>query len=55
MLRSRKAGSNRELDFHLEVDGNITVKKSHDICDEIEAVLKTKLPNLDITIHVEPK
>ena len=55
MLRSRKAGSNRELDFHLEVDGNMTVNESHKLCDEIERELKAKLPNLDITIHVEPK
>jgi cation diffusion facilitator family transporter len=54
MLRTRKAGSNRELDFHLEVAGNMTVKESHDICDKIENELKKKLPNLEITIHVEP-
>ncbi len=54
MLRTRKAGSNRELDFHLEVPGNMTVKQSHDFCDSIEEKLKNKLPNLEITIHVEP-
>ncbi|NQU35703.1 MAG: cation transporter [Bacteroidetes bacterium] len=54
MLRTRKAGSNRELDFHLEVPGNMTVKESHDFCDSIEEKLKKKLPNLEITIHVEP-
>lgn len=55
MFRSRKAGSNRELDFHLEVDGEMTVTDSHKLCDEIEAELKQALPNLQITIHVEPK
>lgn len=54
MLRTRKAGSNRELDFHLEVPGNMTVRQSHDLCDQIESELKEKLPNLEITIHVEP-
>ena len=54
MLRTRKAGSNRELDFHLEVPGNMTVKESHDFCDSIEEKLKNKLPNMEITIHVEP-
>ena len=54
MLRTRKAGSNRELDFHMEVPGNMTVKASHNLCDEIEIELKKKLPNLEITIHVEP-
>ena len=54
MLRTRKAGSNRELDFHLEVPDNMTVKESHDLCDQIEFELKQKLPNLEVTIHVEP-
>lgn len=54
MLRTRKAGSNRELDFHLEVPGNMTVSESHSICNEIEKKIKTKLPNTEITIHVEP-
>lgn len=54
MLRTRKAGSDRELDFHMEVPGNMTVKESHDLCDNIEKELKKRLPNLEITIHVEP-
>jgi len=54
MLRTRKAGSDRELDFHMEVPGNMSVKESHDLCDKIEKELKKELPNLEITIHVEP-
>jgi cation diffusion facilitator family transporter len=54
MFRSRKAGSNRELDFHLEVDEKMTVGDSHILCDRIEHDLKNALPNLQITIHVEP-
>ncbi len=54
MLRTRKAGSNRELDFHLEVPGSMSVTESHELCDEIEAKLRTRLPNIEITIHVEP-
>lgn len=55
MLRSRKAGSNREVDFHLEVPGNMTVSESHNLCDHIEGELRGKLPNLKVTIHVEPQ
>lgn len=55
MLRTRKAGSNREVDFHLEVPGNMSVSESHDLCDQIENKLQKKLPNLKVTIHVEPK
>ena len=54
MVRTRKAGSDRELDFHFEVPGNMSVKESHKLCDDIEKELKKTLPNLEITIHVEP-
>jgi len=55
MLRTRKAGSNREVDFHLEVPGNMSVSDSHDLCDQIENELQKTLPNLKLTIHVEPE
>lgn len=55
MLRTRKAGSDREVDFHLEVPGEMTVSDSHALCDKIELALQNKLPNLQVNIHVEPK
>jgi len=55
MLRARKAGSNREADFHLEVPGNMSVLESHDLCDRIEHKLQSQLPKLKVTIHVEPE
>ncbi len=55
MLRSRKAGPNRELDFHLEVPGTMSVADAHTICDAVEEDLKSALPNLAVTIHVEPQ
>ena len=55
MLRTRKAGSNREVDFHLEVPGGMSVSDSHELCDEIENKLHESLPNLKVTIHVEPE
>jgi cation diffusion facilitator family transporter len=55
MLRTRKMGSYREVDFHLEVPGEMSVSDSHDLCDEIEQKLHHVLPNLKVTIHVEPE
>ncbi len=55
MFRSRKAGANRELDFHLEVPGEMSVNTAHSLCDLIEKEVKTVLPNIQITIHVEPE
>nr|WP_142661547.1 cation diffusion facilitator family transporter [Paracoccus laeviglucosivorans] len=54
-LRTRHAGPKTFIDFHLVVDGRISVKEAHDICDRIEAALKRKLPDALISIHVEPE
>lgn len=54
MLRTRKTGSYREIDLHLEVPGDMTVTRSHELCDKIEDEMKDGLANVKITIHVEP-
>ncbi|MGV3693396.1 MAG: cation diffusion facilitator family transporter [Paracoccus marcusii] len=54
-LRTRHAGAVTFIDFHLVVDGQTTVSVAHDICDRVEASLKAKLPDAQITIHVEPE
>lgn len=53
-IRTRKSGSHKYLDFHLEVPENMTVKDAHHLCDKIENNLKQKINNLDINIHIEP-
>lgn len=53
-LRSRHAGRMTFIDFHLVVDGAMTVDASHAICDRIEGALKADHPDSIISIHVEP-
>jgi cation diffusion facilitator family transporter len=52
-LRTRKAGNYKYIDFHLNLDENLTVKEAHEICDRIENDLKSGLKNAEVTIHVE--
>ncbi|MCZ0961609.1 cation diffusion facilitator family transporter [Paracoccus benzoatiresistens] len=54
-LRTRHAGSMTFIDFHLVVDGDTSVAEAHVICDRIEAALKRRLDDAQITIHVEPE
>lgn len=54
-LRTRQAGRLTFLQFHLVVPGGMTVEEAHDICDRIEAALKTEMEGLVVTIHVEPE
>lgn len=53
-LRTRKSGIIRHIDFHLMICKNMTVKKSHDICDEVENKIVEQYPNASVHIHVEP-
>ncbi len=53
-LRTRHAGRLTFLEFHLVVPGAMSVSAAHDICDRLEAVLRTDMDGLVVTIHVEP-
>mgnify|MGYP003383252921 FL=1 len=54
-LRTRHAGKVTFIDFHLVVPGQTTVTEAHEICDRIEHMLKTRVPDTMVTIHVEPE
>ncbi|MBV9784346.1 MAG: cation transporter [Acidisphaera sp.] len=53
-LRTRHAGRQTFVDFHLVVPGDMSVADAHDICDRIESALRAEIAGLMITIHVEP-
>lgn len=53
-VRSRHAGRMIFIDFHLIVDGSLSVNAAHDICDRIENALTAEFPDSVISIHVEP-
>jgi divalent metal cation (Fe/Co/Zn/Cd) transporter len=54
MLRTRRAGRRRFAEFHLLVDGDLTVRAAHHIAHVVEAALLAALPGLEVMIHVEP-
>lgn len=53
-LRARKTGSERQIDLHLTVPSDISVKESHDLAEHLEADIRSALPKTTIVIHVEP-
>jgi cation diffusion facilitator family transporter len=55
-VRTRHAGRMTFIEFHLVVPGDIRVAEAHEICDRIEAALKTDMDgDALITIHIEPE
>lgn len=54
-LRVRKLGFDLYLDFHMRMDGNITVLKGHRIAHEVKDELMMLHPYMrDVLIHIEP-
>lgn len=53
-LKTRKAGGNRFIEFHLVVNPDISVKESHSISDKLESIIAEHFPQADIIIHIEP-
>ncbi len=53
-VRTRKAGSQRFIDLHLMLPKNASVEAAHQMCDHLEQDIENRLPNSNVTIHVEP-
>ncbi len=53
-LRSRAAGPHYFIQFHLELDGNMTLAASHHIADRIEHAIMAAYPQAQVSIHQEP-
>jgi cation diffusion facilitator family transporter len=53
-LRTRRSGSYRLIDMHLILNKNMHIDKAHEICDTIEAEIKSRLGRCDVVIHIEP-
>lgn len=53
-LRARKMGSERQVDVHMIVPRNLSVKEGHDLVDHLERDIRKELPHTVVVIHMEP-
>jgi len=53
-VRTRSAGQRRFVSMHVLVPGGWTVKRGHDLAEEIENDLARDLPQSTFFVHVEP-
>jgi cation diffusion facilitator family transporter len=54
LLRTRRSGQVRHIDFHITLPGEMTLEDSHAISDRIEARIEALWPGSVVTVHVEP-
>jgi cation diffusion facilitator family transporter len=53
-LRTRQAGARRFASVHVLVPGAWTVQRGHNVVEQIEGDLRSRLPNLSVVTHLEP-
>ncbi len=53
-LRTRRAGSQIHIDFHLSFTDDILLKKAHGIGDSIETQILEQFPMASVLIHFDP-
>jgi ferrous-iron efflux pump FieF len=53
-LRTRVAGQDRFIQFHLDLKPEISLKEAHRISDAVEASLMEAFPGAEIIIHQDP-
>lgn len=53
-LRTRRAGSMKIMDFHLEVCKDMTVAEAHQLSDSLEKRIEREIPGANVIIHIDP-
>jgi len=54
-LRTRNASDRKFIEFHLEIDGDISVRAGHDICEQAAAAVRGLFEGTaEVLIHAEP-
>lgn len=53
-LRTRDLGGEYMFEFHLELDGTLSLYQAHEYTDEVEKALLKVYPNAQIIIHEDP-
>jgi cation diffusion facilitator family transporter len=53
-LRTRRSGARRFITFHMLVPDRWTVSQAHHLSEEIEARIRSMVPNASISTHIEP-
>ena len=53
-LRTRQSGQVRFIQLHLELNQTWPLERSHQVADEVEALICKEFPNADVIIHQDP-
>lgn len=54
-LRTRMSGRKSFIQFHLEMDGTMTLTEAHKLADEVESAILREFPGTEVIIHEDPE
>lgn len=52
-VRTRQAGAQSYIRFHILVPGDWTVQHGHQLCDAVELEIQSAIPNSHVDTHLE--
>lgn len=53
-LRTRQSGQVAIIQFHLDLNADLTLAQAHTVCKEVEKAITEHFPHADVTIHQDP-
>jgi len=53
-LRTRSSGTKTFIQFHLEMDGNLTLLEAHEIADDVMDDIEQAFPDAEVLVHEDP-
>ena len=53
-LRTRSSGPDLFIQFHLEMDGAMSLLRAHEVSDAVERDILNAYPNAEVMIHQDP-
>lgn len=54
-FRTRRSGSHDFAQFHMEVDGALSVVAAHEVVEGVERNLRRAFPKVEVLIHLDPE
>ncbi|MDD9824575.1 MAG: cation diffusion facilitator family transporter [Gammaproteobacteria bacterium] len=53
-LRTRASGPHIFIQFHIELDGSLSLREAHDVAEKAEGRLRSLFPHAQVIIHQDP-
>ena len=54
-LRTRSSGTQVFIQMHVEMDGDMTLRRAHEIADAVEIKVQNAFPNAEVIVHQDPE